>query len=70
MLSAYQQTVRRLSVSAEPAVAQGEAVNPFVRGSELGAKIIIFGTVALIPQLLTLLAIVGLVMAIAHWMAS
>lgn len=70
MLSTYQQTVRRLSGSAEPAVAQGEAVNPFVRGGELGAKVIIFGTTALIPQLLILLVIVGLVMAIAHRLAS
>jgi len=70
MLSTYQQTVRRLSGSAEPAVAQGEAVNPYVRGSELGAKVIIFGTTALIPQLLMLLAFIALVMAIAHKAAS
>jgi hypothetical protein len=70
MLSSYQQTVRRLSESAAPAVAQGEAVNPYVRGRELGAKVIIFGTAALIPQLLILLAIVGLVMAIAHRLAA
>lgn len=70
MLSSYQQTVRRLSESAAPGVAQGEAVNPYVRGSELGAKVIIFGTTALIPQLLLLLAIIALVMAIAHKVAS
>lgn len=66
-MSAYRETVQRLTGRELGAgVRQGELVDPFARGGALAAKVIIFGTTALIPSLLAMLAVIGLVMLLAR----